>query len=66
MSKAVVIEVRSDAAGIVVHDGRHYRFFAATYEFSDLEGRDFRSPAAAQRAAQQHIALLDVRRPSAA
>ncbi len=66
MSKAFVIEVRSDDAGIVVHDGRHYRFFAATYEFNDLEGRDFRSPAAAQRAAQQHLAVLDHRRASAA
>ncbi len=66
MSKAFVIEVRSDAAGIVVNDGRHYRFFAATYEFNDLEGREFRSPAAAQRAAQQHASMRDQRRASAA
>ncbi|MDB5655328.1 MAG: hypothetical protein JWQ94_2941 [Tardiphaga sp.] len=66
MSKAFVIEVRSDAAGIVVHDGRNYRFFAATYEFNELEGRDFRSPAAAQRAVQAHLAALDHRRASAA
>ena len=66
MSKAFVIEVRSNAAGIVVHDGRNYRFFAATYEFNDLEGRDFRSPAAAQRAVQQHLAVLDNRRAAAA
>jgi hypothetical protein len=65
MSKAFVIEVCSDAAGIVVHDGRNYRLFAATYEFNGLEGRDFRSPAAAQRAVQQHIADLDHRRASA-
>ena len=65
MPKAFMIEVRSDAAGIVVQDGRHYRFFAATSEFNDLEGRDYRSPAAAQRAAQQHIAGLDHRASAA-
>jgi hypothetical protein len=66
MSNAFVIEVRSDAAGIVVRDGRYYRFFAATHEFNDLEGRDFSSPAAAQRAAQQHVAAPDYRGASAA
>lgn len=66
MSKAFVIEVRSDAAGIVVQDGRYYRFFAANTEFNDLEGRDFRSPAAAQRAAQAHLATLDTRHATAA
>jgi hypothetical protein len=29
MSKAFMIEARSKEAGIVVQDGRHYRFFAA-------------------------------------
>jgi hypothetical protein len=66
MSKAFVIEGRSDAAGIVVQDGRTYRFFAATSEFNDLEGRDFRSPAAAQRAVHAHLAALDHRRATAA
>jgi hypothetical protein len=59
MSKAFVIEVRSRAAGIVVHDGRRYRFYAAAYEFNGLEGRDFRSPNDAQKAAMGHIASLD-------
>lgn len=66
MSKAFVIEARSDAAGIVVHDGRQYRFFAATYEFHGLEGRNFRSPADAQRAVQQHLSVLDNKRAAAA
>ena len=66
MPKAFMIEVQSDAAGIVVQDGRNYRFFAATVAFNDLEGRDFRSPAAAQRAAQQQVAGPDHRRASAA
>jgi hypothetical protein len=59
MSKAFVIEVRSRAAGIVVHDGRRYRFYAAADEFNGLEGRDFRSPNEAQKAAMGHIASLD-------
>ena len=59
MSKAFVIEVRSRAAGIVVHDGRRYRFYAAAHEFNGLEGRDFRSPNDAQKAAIGHIAALD-------
>lgn len=65
MPKAFMIEVRSDAAGIVVEDGRHYCFFAAASEYNDLEGRDFRSPAAAQRAAQRHLASLDPRASAA-
>jgi hypothetical protein len=59
MSKAFVIEVRSRAAGIVVHDGRRYRFYAVAHEFNGLEGRDFRSPNDAQKAAMGHIASLD-------
>jgi hypothetical protein len=59
MSKAFVIEVRSRAAGIVVHDGKCYRFYAAAHEFNGLEGRDFRSPNDAQKAAIGHMAALD-------
>lgn len=62
MSKAFVIEVRSHAAGIVVQDGRTYRFFAATHDFNGLEGQDFRSPAEAQKAVIGHAALLDSKR----
>jgi hypothetical protein len=59
MSKAFVIEVRSRAVGIVVYDGRRYRFYAAAHELNGLEGRDFRSPNDAQKAAVGHIAALD-------
>jgi hypothetical protein len=59
MSKAFVIEVGSRAAGIVVHDGRRYRFYAAAHEFNGLEGRDFRSPNDAQKAVVGHMAALD-------
>jgi hypothetical protein len=59
MPKAFVIEVRSRTAGIVVHDGRRYRFYAAAHEFNGLEGRDFRSPNDAQKAAVGHMATLD-------
>jgi hypothetical protein len=38
-------------AGLVVRDGRGFRFFAATPAFNRLEGRLFDSPRAAQRAA---------------
>jgi hypothetical protein len=62
MSSAFIIEVRSRAAGIVVRDGRQYRFFAASHDFNGLEGRDFRSPSDAQKAAQRHAAELGSRR----
>ncbi|ABD04720.1 hypothetical protein RPB_0008 [Rhodopseudomonas palustris HaA2] len=55
-SKAFIIEVNSRAAGIVVRDGRGFRFHAATDDFTGLEGRGFRSPGDAHKAAQR---LLD-------
>ncbi|MDB5617324.1 hypothetical protein [Tardiphaga sp.] len=63
MSRAFVIEARSIDAGIVVLDGRYYRFFAASHEFNGLEARDFRSPLEAQRAVEARIADLGHRRP---
>jgi len=66
MSKAFVIEARSVDAGIVVQDGRFYRFFAATHEFNALEAQDFRSPAEAQRAVEARIADRSHRRSAAA
>lgn len=58
MSNAFIIEVNAKAAGIVVRDGRHFRFHAASEEFSGLQGRDFRSPGDAQKAAIRHAAEL--------
>jgi hypothetical protein len=57
MSSAFIIEVRSRAAGIVVRDGRFFRFHAATHEFNGLDGRGFNSPGDAQKAAIRHASL---------
>jgi hypothetical protein len=56
MSDAYIIEVRSAAAGLVVraHDRHGFRFFASLPEFAGLEGRCFRNPQEAERAAERH------------
>lgn len=70
MSDNYVIEIRPKSvgitvqAGIVVRDGRLYRFFAATEAFNSLEGRLFKSPRAAEQAALCRVA--DVATPKAA
>jgi hypothetical protein len=51
MSDNYIIEVRSGAAGIVVRDGRQYRFFAASHAFNALDGRLFKTPKDAEKAA---------------
>ncbi len=61
-SHAFIIEVRSRTAGIVVRDGRQFRFHAATHDFNGLEGRDFSSPGHAQKAAVRHAADLEMTR----
>ena len=58
MSTAFIIEVKSHAAGIVVRDGRAYRFHAASHDFNPLDGREFRSPGEAHKAALRHLATL--------
>jgi hypothetical protein len=60
MSDNYIIEVRPVSgitvqAGVVVRDGRGFRFFAATHAFSALEGRVFKSPKAAETAALRRI-----------
>jgi hypothetical protein len=52
MSNSYIIEVGSQAAGIVVRDARGYRFFAANRRFNSLEGRLFRNVREAERAAR--------------
>ena len=42
-------------AGLVVRDGRWFRFFAATPAFGRLEGQLFDNPRAAQRAALRQV-----------
>jgi hypothetical protein len=62
MSDNYIIEIRPASvgvtvhAGIVVRDGRGFRFFAATDAFSRLEGQLFASPKAAEEAAVRHVA----------
>jgi hypothetical protein len=53
MSDSYIIEVSSQAAGIVVRDKAGFRFFAATHRFNPLEGRLFRSAREAERVARQ-------------
>jgi hypothetical protein len=51
MSNIFIIEVRSEAAGIVMRNPDGYRFFAASHRFNPLEGQLFRNPREAERAA---------------
>lgn len=54
MSETYIIEVASQAAGIVVRDKAGYRFFAASAQFNPLEGRLFRNAREAEKAAIHH------------
>ena len=51
MSDSYIIEVSSQAAGIVVRNPDGYRFFAASNRFNALEGQLFRNAREAERAA---------------
>ena len=51
MSDTYIIEVSSQAAGIVVRDPGGFRFFAATHRFNPMEGQLFRNAREAERAA---------------
>jgi hypothetical protein len=53
MSDTYIIEVSSQAAGIVVRETAGFRFFAASHRFNRLEGRLFRNAREAERAAKQ-------------
>jgi hypothetical protein len=53
MSDTYIIEVFSQAAGIVVRDRGGYRFFAATHRFNALEGELFRNAREAEHAAKR-------------
>jgi hypothetical protein len=56
-----IIEIQPSAkgdavqAGLVVRDGRYFRFFSATSAFDRLEGQLFDNPRAAQRAALRQV-----------
>jgi hypothetical protein len=51
MSNAYVIETRDEAAGIVVREGQRFRFLSSSPRFWSLDGKDYRSPKEAERAA---------------
>ena len=51
MSDTYIIEVRQQAAGIVVRDPDGYRFFAASHRFNPMEGQLFANAREAERAA---------------
>jgi hypothetical protein len=53
MSDTYIIEVSSQAAGIVVRDTGGFRFFAASHRFNPMEGLLFRNAREAERAAMQ-------------
>lgn len=55
MYDTYIIETPKGAAGIVVRDGRGFRFFAATHDFNGLEGRVFGTPKQAEAAALLHV-----------
>ncbi len=54
MYDTYIIETGNGAAGIVVRDGRGFRFFAATHAFKGLEGKLFGTPKEAETAALRH------------
>jgi hypothetical protein len=53
MSDTYIIEVASQAAGIVVRGRGGYVFFSATERFNSMEGQLFRSAREAERAARR-------------
>jgi hypothetical protein len=53
MSDTFIIEVGSQAAGIVVRNPDGYRFFASSHRFNAMEGQLFRNAREAERAARQ-------------
>jgi hypothetical protein len=64
MSDTYIIETRDGAAGIVVRDGRGFRFFAATRDFNGLDGQLFATPRAAEAAAKDQLCGLSARSKS--
>ncbi len=51
MSDTYIIEIGSQAAGIVVRGPEGFRFFAASHRFNSMEGQLFRNAREAERAA---------------
>lgn len=51
MSDTYMIEVNSEAAGIVVRGPQGFQFFAASHAFNSMEGQFFKNARDAERAA---------------
>jgi hypothetical protein len=58
MSEGYSIEIAGEIVGIIVRNKgeRDFRFHSAVRAFDALDGRVFRQPAAAERAAREHAA----------
>lgn len=52
MSDAYLIEADHEAAGVVIREGRRFRFFSSSRRFWALEGVYYRTPREAERAAR--------------
>jgi hypothetical protein len=51
MSDRYIIEVNSQAAGVIVRSPEGFRFFAASQRFGRMEGKLYRNASEAERAA---------------
>lgn len=57
MSNAYVIEAGDEAAGIVIREGHRFRFYSSSRHSWSLDGRFFRKPEDAERAALGLLSL---------
>jgi hypothetical protein len=53
MSEPFVVEIWGEPAGIVLREGKAFRFHAIARAFSTLDGRQFTTPGHARLAAAQ-------------
>ena len=58
MSDAYAIEAEDEVAGIVVREGRRYRFLSSSRTFWSLDGSSYRTPREAERAARGLLATI--------
>ena len=56
MSETYLIETDREAAGVIVREGRGFRFLSASRRFWALEGAFYRTPREAERAARALLA----------
>ena len=58
MSNAYMIETSGEIAGVVVREGRRFRFLSSSPRFWNLDGEHYRNPKEAERAALALLAVL--------